>query len=84
MLGVSESAISNAESLIWLAQAYVWVGAPVAAVFLLWGIDRIDHSARGSYLFRLFALPGVVGLWPLVVTRWIWLELRGADRHGSG
>ncbi len=83
MLGVSESAIATAESLIWLAQSYIWVCVPVAVAFLLWGVDRVDHNARGSYLFRLFAIPGVVGLWPLVVARWVWLERHGPERHGS-
>ena len=60
-----------ASLLIAIAEAYAWAGAAVAAAFLLWGVDRIDPSARGAYLFRLLALPGVVGLWPLVVWRWI-------------
>ncbi len=63
--------MESAEALIRLAEYYLWAGGAVAAVFLLWGVDRIDPSARGSYLFRLFALPGAVGLWPLVVWRWI-------------
>lgn len=58
-------------AVILIAQAYAWIGTGVAALFLLWGVDRIDPSARGAYLFRLLALPGVVGLWPLVVWRWI-------------
>ena len=60
-----------ATALVELARYYLWVGAAVAAAFLLWGVDRIDPSARGSYLFRLFAFPGVVGLWPLVIWRWV-------------
>lgn len=59
-----------ASALISIAQTYAWIGSGVAAVFLLWGVDRIDPSARGAYLFRLLALPGVVGLWPLVLWRW--------------
>lgn len=53
-----------------LAEGYLWSGVAVAVVFLLWGVDRIDASARGAYLFRLLALPGVVGLWPIVLWRW--------------
>jgi hypothetical protein len=49
---------------------YTWAGAVVAGLFLLVGIDRIDPSARGTYLFRLLLIPGVVGLWPLVLWRW--------------
>lgn len=49
---------------------YAWAGAVVAALFLSVGIDRVDPSARGTYLFRLLLIPGVVGLWPLVLWRW--------------
>jgi hypothetical protein len=79
MIGISEISIATAETLIWLAQGYVWIGVPIAIAFLLWGIDRVDHNARRSYLFRLFAIPGVIGLWPLVIARWVWLEQHGAD-----
>lgn len=57
---------------------YIWVGTAVAGLFLLVGIDRIDPSARGTYLFRLLLIPGVVGLWPLVLWRWL-----GAVRGGG-
>jgi len=59
-----------ANALVFFAELYLWAGAAVAAAFLLWGVDRFDASARGAYLFRLLVLPGVVGLWPLVLWRW--------------
>ena len=74
MLGVTENAIETANALIWAFEVYLWIGAGVAVLFLLWGIDRINPDARGSYLFRVLAIAGVVGLWPLVIARWIWLE----------
>lgn len=70
-----------ASAVILIAEAYAWAGAVVAAAFLLWGVDRIDPAARGAYLFRLLALPGVVGLWPLVLWRWI---RRPAPDGGTG
>lgn len=55
-------------------ELYAVVGCLVAVVFLLYGIDRVDPSARGSYVFRILLIPGVIGLWPLVLWRWRVLE----------
>lgn len=63
-----------AEFIIDLAFAYGGIGAVLAAMFLLYGVDRVEKAATGSYLFRVLVLPGVVGLWPLVLVRWIALE----------
>lgn len=49
---------------------YGVIGLLVAAVFLCWGIDRIDENARGAWAFRPLLLPGVVLIWPLVLWRW--------------
>jgi hypothetical protein len=46
----------------------------VAVLFLVFGIDRIDPSARGTYTFRLALVPGIVLLWPVVSMRWLALE----------
>lgn len=86
MIGVPEDTIATAEMLIASAEVYFWIGCAVAAAFLCWGVDRVDHEARSSSLFRLFAAPGVIGLWPLVVARWIRLEVlasRGCSHGGS-
>lgn len=68
-----------AESLLLLAELYLWAGAAVATLFLAWGVDRVDASARGQYLFRLLAAPGVIGLWPLVLWRWWDLARRSGE-----
>jgi len=73
-----------AEGLIMALQIYAGIGAVVAVAFLLIGVDRIDPSARGSYLFRVMLIPGVVGLWPLVLRRWLALEKQGASDGGHG
>lgn len=75
--------VEIASALLAAAGIYLWLGVAVAVVFLAWGVDRIDASARGAYLFRILAAPGVVGLWPLVVMRWTAAERRAA-RQGLG
>ncbi len=73
--------MDTAQFIVDIVQVYLLVGCGVAAVFLIIGVDRIDPSARGSYLFRVMALPGSIGLWPLVLYRWLVLE---AARRGEG
>ena len=63
-----------AATIVNAAMVYGAVGLPVAAVFLLWGIDRIDPAASGAYAFRPLLVPGIVLLWPVVLLRWAWLE----------
>ncbi|MEM1428270.1 MAG: hypothetical protein AAGG09_02320 [Pseudomonadota bacterium] len=63
-----------AEALLTSVQVWLWIGVLVAAVFLGWGIDRIDEDARGAYVFRPLLVPGVMLLWPLVLWRWWQLE----------
>lgn len=75
-------AIQTAETLLLYVQNYAIIGAVVAAGFLLFGVGRISPEARGSYLFRLLILPGIVGLWPLVL--WRWAALERARRAGGG
>jgi hypothetical protein len=59
-----------------IAGIYGLLGACVAIVFLLWGIDRVDPNARGAWTFRPLLVPGVVLIWPLVLWRW-WRVSRG-------
>ncbi len=59
-----------AELIVQAATVYLGVGGVVALAFLLFGIDRVDPQARGAYLFRPMIAPGLVLLWPLVLTRW--------------
>ena len=58
------------------------IGAIVAVPFLTFGIDRVDEDARGAYAFRPLLVPGVMLIWPLVLWRWMCLELR-TDRWAS-
>ena len=51
---------------------YAAVGAVFALVFLLLGLNRIDHGAKGAGLgFRMMILPGLIALWPLMLIRWL-------------
>ena len=68
--------MSTAQLIVSSVEVYGWVGIAVAALFLLFGIDRIDPSARGSYMFRPLIAPGAVVLWPMVLWRWIAIERR--------
>lgn len=72
----------TAQGLIHAAQVYGVIGAVIAAVFLIVGIDRIDPAARGTYTFRPLLVPGLVLLWPVVVARWFTLER--ASLNGKG
>ena len=65
-----------AETIVSIATIYAASGLAVAAVFLLWGVDRIDPAAAGAYMFRPLLIPGIVLLWPAVLLRWVWLEKR--------
>ena len=71
-----------AAGLISAFEVYGLVGLAVSAVFLAWGIDRVEENARGAFVFRPLLIPGVVLLWPLVLWRWAALE-RGRDRWAS-
>jgi hypothetical protein len=72
----------TAQGLILAAQVYGAIGAVIAAVFLVVGIDRIDPAARGTYTFRPLLVPGLVVLWPMVIVRWRALER--AESNGRG
>ena len=53
-----------------LGLTYACAGLAVAAAFLVFGLERCDASARGSYAFRPLLVPGLMLLWPLVIFRW--------------
>ncbi len=72
-----------AETIVEFVIWYSWFGGIVAAAFLIWGIDRVDPSARGAYLFRPLLIPGILCLWPLVLWRWGQLEGSGAGHEGE-
>lgn len=56
---------------IWLGVgAYFAVGLIVALIYVFLAAPRLDVAARGSgFFFRLMVLPGIAGLWPIMVIR---------------
>lgn len=63
--------------LILVCTIYLFVGAAVAALFLLFGLGQLDENAQEAWVFRPLLIPGVLLIWPLVIWRWIVL------RHGE-
>jgi hypothetical protein len=66
--------VNEAEAVLFAIKVWATIGAFVALVFLVVGIDRIDEDARGAYIFRPLLVPGVIIIWPLVLWRWYVLE----------
>lgn len=62
--------MSFAELVVWTGGAYGVSGLAAGLAFLLFGLERVDHNARGAYAFRPLLVPGLVLLWPLVLWRW--------------
>ena len=58
--------------LVSLFFAYLAIGL-IAIIPLLWkGLPAIDPTAKTStWGFKLLVIPGMVGLWPLLLIRWI-------------
>ena len=55
--------------------AYAGLGVLVAVPMAFRGVGRLDPAARaGTWGFRVFAMPGLVALWPLVLVRWLKAE----------
>ncbi|MEM6489707.1 MAG: hypothetical protein AAF677_15800 [Pseudomonadota bacterium] len=72
---------STAATLIAAGEGWLWLGGLTAAAFLLFGLDRLEPSARGAYAFRALIVPGLVLLWPLVLWRWWVLARRAWDEQ---
>ena len=70
--------MNTAEAIVGLVRLWFMIGALVAAVFLIIGIDRIDEDAQGAYVFRPLLVPGILLIWPLVLWRW-WVLETGRD-----
>ncbi len=71
--------MQTAAALIQLVQWWAIAGTVVAALFIAIGIGRVDENAAGSYTFRVLLIPGVILIWPLVLWRWVVLEMGRDD-----
>ena len=66
-----------ADALLRVTGLYAAIGVLAGVPFVIWGIGRVDHAAKGApWAFRVLVLPGVIAMWPLMVRRW-WAS-RGA------
>lgn len=64
--------MTTTASIILLAVgAYAALGVVVGAVFVVRGVSRVDPAAAGAPIgFKLLILPGVVGMWPMMLRWW--------------
>jgi len=61
-----------AEWFVNILAGYAILGVLFGIAFVTIGIDRVDPVAKGAgFGFRLIILPGVAGLWPMLLLRWI-------------
>lgn len=70
--------MAAAEALLAVATWWLYIGLVVAVLFLAFGLDRVDESARGAYVFRVMLIPGLILIWPIALYRWAILA-RGRD-----
>jgi hypothetical protein len=71
------NAVSVAQLIIVIVKGYLLCGLAFAIPFIIFGIHRVDPSAKnGTMAFRLMVLPGITLFWPLLLTR----LLRGQEK----
>lgn len=61
-----------AEILVLGLGIYALIGVLVGLIYMFGGAGRIDPAAKGKGLplrVRLMILPGIVGLWPVMLTK---------------
>lgn len=61
-----------AETLVLGLGIYAVIGLFVGLIYIFGGAGRIDPAAKGKGLpfrVRLLILPGIAGLWPLMLTK---------------
>lgn len=63
----------TAQSVLTFVEIWCWTGFAVAALFLVFGIHKIDEDADGAVAFRPLLIVGIMLVWPLVLWRWFLL-----------
>ena len=61
-----------AEVLVLALGVYTAIGLVIGLVFAVGGAGRIDPAAKGKgmpFRVRLMILPGIIGLWPLMLRK---------------
>ena len=61
----------SAQGILTAVEIWFWIGLSVGALFLLFGIHRVDEDADGAVAFRPLLIVGIVLIWPLVLWRWV-------------
>ena len=74
--------METANAILMTVEYWAYAGLAVSAVFLTFGMDRVEPNSRTSFVFRPLLIPGVVLLWPLVLHRW-WVLETGRDRPNA-
>jgi len=75
-----------AGTLVTVLGIYAAIGLIVGVIYMLGGAGRIDPAAKGKGLpigVRLMILPGIIGLWPLLVGHSWSGHLLHADARGD-
>ena len=74
--------VSLVEGAIKIIRAYVFAGLLFSAIFLIFGVHRVDPDASGWRLgFRLVIIPGLCVFWPLFAVRWIRGQRQPPERN---
>ncbi|MEO1243478.1 MAG: hypothetical protein AAFX54_16340 [Pseudomonadota bacterium] len=61
-----------AESIVAALAIYFGAGVIVAVLFLVFGVAKLDDSAKGaSIFFRPIVFLGCAALWPFIIIRWL-------------
>ena len=60
-----------AQVILFVVGAYGAVGVIFAVAFVTFGVERVDHSAKGAgFVFRALIVPGTAVLWPAMLVKW--------------
>lgn len=70
-------------TLLMIGTWYLYIGAVVGVVFIVFEIGRLDENAQGAWIFRPLLIPGAMLIWPLVIWRSVvlWRGEEKMDRH---
>lgn len=66
--------VSVVEAILIASAGYAIVGGVVGLVFVIAGVSRVDHAARGKGAplpFRIIIWPAAAALWPVVLAKWV-------------
>ena len=66
--------------LVYALQLYIIIGVIISVLIQKKGLQQIDSSVKGAgFWFRLITFPGMVALWPIMLSNWIKALKRKAE-----